>query len=494
MASRLAGGRAILAIVGRRAIVVGAGGAGLAALHALLQAGFEAIALEQNQELGGVWATTLYPSLTIHSRSFNYRFHDHPPVASRGPSATREEIQGYLRDYARAKGIADRIRYTSHVERIVYRPSRSTGRCVVVTADQEHACDVVVCATGFANAGHPHVPELPGRAASAVKVVHSSELSESMVDDIVAHRRKVVVLGAGKSAHEILWLLRGVDATWVYTKSLWSLSYETMYESRWNVPLYLYYLGITTLRRRYGFGPAMRAMQAPLRWSGMFVNPLEQDTDLCRNRAAIMKREQLEHLKTVRSVKAAVTAIAADGVVLDDGQTLEADYLVCATGYDRRRNLPDVVVEDAGRSTPRPLVAQHGFYRDMIDPEAPEVSLLAANVLYPQQLLGFSLGAQWLARFHAGRLRAQPSVDQMRASVAAEARQYAPWCSDEYQSGGLPYAHQRKEHVLPRLFEDMGLPRRLASTLVRSGANEQEFGRVCDEIARALSVDAARSP
>jgi hypothetical protein len=309
-----------------------------------------------------------------------------------------------------------------------------------------------------------------------------------MVDDITAHRRKVVVLGAGKSAHEILWLLRDADATWVYTKSLWAFSYERLYGAPWNVPLYLYYLQLATLRRRKGFGRVMRALQAPLRWSGMVVNPLEDDTDICRNRFAIMKREQLALLRTVARRKAAVTGLAERGVVLDTGEVLAADYLICATGYDRRQNLPAVAIEEDGQTRPHALDARHGFYREMIDPDVPEVSLLAANSLYLQQLLGYSLGAQWLARFHAGTLSLQPSADHMRRRVAKEAADFAPWCAGEYLSGGLPYAHERKEEVLPDLFEDMGLPRSLARKLVISAASEAAFGRVCDEIARGLGT------
>ncbi len=474
----------------RRVIVIGAGGAGLAGLHAMQQAGFEARAFEKNDELGGIWATTKYPSLTIHSRSFNYRFHDHPPIASREPHATREEVHAYLSAYARAKSIADKITYRTHVERITVRRSKATERCVVETTAGAHTCDVVVCATGFAQAGRHHVPELAGRATSRVKVVHSSELTPAMVEDIATNRRAVVVLGAGKSAHEILSLLRDANTTWVYTKSLWAFQYERLYGAPWNVPLYLYYLQLAALRRRrLGYGRVMRMLQAPLRWSGMLVNPLEDDSDVFRNRFAIMKREQLAFLKTVATRKASVAALTERGVALDTGEVLPADYLVCATGYDRRTNLPAVDIEDGGRSTTYTLAAQHGFYREMVDPAVPEVSLLAANPPYLQQLLGYSFGAQWLARFHAGTLARQPTSDEMRRAIADDAAEFAPWFSGEYLSGGLPYAHQRKEEVLPDLFEDMGLSSRLARKLVISAADEAKFGRVCDEIADLLNPE-----
>jgi len=485
---------------GARAIVIGAGGAGLAALHAMRQAGFDARAFEKNGAIGGVWATTKYPSLTIHSKSFNYRFHDFPPVPSRTANATREEILAYFADFARAKGIAGSIVRDHRIERVVRREGRAEGRCAVFATDTrtgentEHVCDVVVCATGFSNAGRPHVPELRGQHASRVTVVHSSALGPELFDDIVTHRRKVVVLGAGKSAHEILSLFRDTDSvrdlTWVWAKSLWALSYETLYSSStvpWNVLAYLYYLNVAALRRRIGFNRPMRWMQAPLRWSGFLVNPLETDSDVCMNRSAIMKREQLAYLKTIRSVKAEVVGLGERSVVLGNGDEIEADVLVCATGYDRAADLPALEIEAAdGTTTPHPLARQHAFYHQMIDPAVPEVSVLAANVLYPQQLLGYSLGAQWLARFHAGRLAEQPTRDEMMRAVRADAARFSAWSSGAYRSGGQPYAHERNEDVLPRLFSQMGLSPSLAWSLVTNAANEEKLAAACEAVAREL--------
>src|SRR5262249_15150331 len=160
------------------------------------------------------------------------------------------------------------------------------------------------------------------------------------------------------------------DLTWVYAKSLWSLKYEMLYSSStlpWNVIWYLYYIGLSTMRRRIGYGAPMKVLQAPLRWSGLLVNPLEPDSDVCNNRSAIMKEEQLSFLKTVRSVKSEVVGLGDRTVKLGNGEAIEADYLVCATGYDRRGNLPKVEIQAAdGTLEPHPLAEQHGFYRQMI--------------------------------------------------------------------------------------------------------------------------------
>ncbi|HEX7704617.1 MAG TPA: hypothetical protein VF403_27945, partial [Kofleriaceae bacterium] len=247
------------------------------------------------------------------------------------------------------------------------------------------------------------------------------------------------------------------------------------------------YLKLAALRRRIGFGFWMKLLQAPVRWSGLLVNPLEPHTDVCRNRVAIMKKDQLAFLKTVRSLKAAVVGLGDRTVVLDNGDTLEADYLICATGYDRSSNLPAVTIEASdGTSKIHDLRAQHGFYHQMVDPTVPEISVLAANVLYPQQVLGYSLGAQWLARFHAGTLAVHPTSEEMARSMQSDSAKFAPWCSGDYLSGGLPYAHQRNDDVLPLLFGQMGLKPSLAKKLVIHGANEPKFSELCAIVAQQL--------
>ena len=453
------------------------------------QAGFEVMALEMRDELGGVWSATQYP-LTTHAKSFSYRFHDFPPMTSAGSSATQAEVRDYLAAFARAKGIADNIRYGQRVERIIYRSDRSP-RCAVIAGEERHECDVVVCATGFANSGKPNVPRFEG--SSRVRVLHSSRVSPAIVDDIVGNHRQVVVLGAGKSAHEILWLLREQAAriTWLYVKSLWSTSYEKLYSDPvrepWNAALYLYYMTLQAARRKLGWGRAMKALQVPLVRSGYLVNPLEQDTDICMNRGAILKADQLAFLKTLRSIKTGVARLGESSVVLDRGDEIDADYLICATGYDRSASLPAVSIERDGGTIDHALAAQHGFYQHMIDPEVPEISVLSAAILYPQHLLGFSLGAQWLARFHQGRLRPQPSTADMKRWLARRAVDFGPWCSGDYLSNGVPYAHQRDKDVLPHLFEQMGVPPGLARSLHLRGTDERAFADVCDRVARALA-------
>lgn len=120
----------------RTAIVIGAGSAGLTALHAMTQAGFDTICLERNSSYGGIWLTTRYPKLAIHSKSLNYRFFDFHSVASVGDSATRAEILAYFADFIQAKGLTGKISYQERVLDVIYRKGRATQKCMLVVAQR----------------------------------------------------------------------------------------------------------------------------------------------------------------------------------------------------------------------------------------------------------------------------------------------------------------------------------------------------------------------
>ena len=75
----------------------------------------------------------------------------------------------------------------------------------------------------------------------------------------------------------------------------------------------------------------------------------------------------------------------------------------------------------------------------------------------------------------------------MRRSTAADAVAFGPWCSPAYESAGLPYAHERQEDVLPRLFAHMGLDGWLAHALVLAGGDERWFAALCGRVQRGLA-------
>ncbi len=485
--------------VKKKVVIIGAGGAGLAALHSMLKAGFDVEVLEKNKEIGGIWHSTKYPNLTIHSKTFNYRYIDFLPLVGKADRATREEILDYMKRFVAGSMGEQCIRFDVEVESITYRADRTLRKCEVrgrvlpmgesVTVE----CDFVVCALGFSNGGKPHMPEFPGVANFRGVVVHSSEFTQEMLDDARVNRKKIVVYGAGKSSHEILSVLEGLpkaDVRWVYRKSLWAISFEKMYDVRHIykfISIFTYYLFLCALRRRIGkYNWLLYVLERPLIWGGVFLNPLEPGYNIFQNRMAIMSARQYQLLKSISSTKAEIVELSETDVQLSDGSKFQAGYLICATGYERASNMPEVVVLRDGESRKYDHAAQHSFYLNMIDPAVPEISLFTSNIVYSQQIFGFSIAAEWLAKFFAGTLANGPSIPQMEGVIQNQKSDFSGWCSNHYLSKGGPYYFDKNNFVLSGILDELGIDKRLIRRLILFSTDEERFNQTCSKISSSL--------
>ena len=194
------------------------------------------------------------------------------------------------------------------------------------------------------------------------------------------------------------------------------------------------------------------------------------------------------------------------GVILDiDGVLLDAraSYHAVAEEAARRAIAPLVGAErarsvafDRHREVPA-FKAAGGFNDDW------EMSRAIALLLY----LRSRDEAPELADFLAGASGRGVSALYARRPIPIPAATVARICGALYAGSkcgelfgfeateAIPDAPEKgmweKEEVLPDLFVDMGLPRRLARKLVISAADEAAFGRCCDEITRALTVTRA---
>jgi putative flavoprotein involved in K+ transport len=172
-------------------IVIGAGPAGLATSRELTQAGIAHVVLERGDRLGYTWHN-LYDSLVLHT---GRHLSSLPGLAY--PRGTplfppRRTFIEYLERYATTfhLPIETRTNVTA-VERLgeSWRVHTADGRILESTA--------LVVATGIVS--NPRVPDIPGRAQFAGRVIHSVEYRRP---DGMSGRR-VLVVGAGNSAGEI---------------------------------------------------------------------------------------------------------------------------------------------------------------------------------------------------------------------------------------------------------------------------------------------------
>ena len=189
----------------RRAAVVGAGGVGLAAMKNLLAVGFDVVAYDLADEVGGNWyihgpTSRVYASThTISTKPFT-QFPDFPMPDDWPDYPHQTQMGEYLRRYAEHFGLRDRVRLRTEVVAVqAIDPSdRRTGWAVTSRGpdgEQTDVVDAVVVANG--HNWRPKVPDIPGTFSGTV--MHSAQYKSADV----LREKSVLVVGAGNTGCDI---------------------------------------------------------------------------------------------------------------------------------------------------------------------------------------------------------------------------------------------------------------------------------------------------
>ncbi len=178
--------------------VIGAGAAGLAAAHRLKASSIAFEVVERERDVGGIWDASLahgpvYRSTHLISSRPLTEFPDFPMPGDYPDYPNHAQALEYLRSYARAFGLYERIRFGQAVE----RAERVGGDAWSVTfGDGEtRVYSGLIVAAGI----HwmPILPEVPGTFDG--ECLHSSRYK---TPDIFRDKR-VLVVGAGNSGCDI---------------------------------------------------------------------------------------------------------------------------------------------------------------------------------------------------------------------------------------------------------------------------------------------------
>jgi len=306
--------------------VIGAGPCGLTALKNLRQAGLPAVALEQEQDLGGNWnygspASSVYQSAHMISSKRLTEFTDLPMPKEYPPYPGHAQVLAYLRDYAERFALAEHIRFGCAVERLEpaevgWRVHFADGR------DSEQFAGVLV-----ANGHHwdPRWPEYPGEFSG--QIMHARQYR---TPEVLAGRR-VVVVGAGNTGCDIAVeaaqhaaavfhsLRRGYH---FLPKFLFGRPADAcgVYLQRWRAPLWL--------RRR----AAARAMRVAIGEPQTYGLPAP-DHRLFETHP-IVNSQLLYFVGHGRiGIKPDVARLEGDSVEFADGSREKIDLILYATGY-----------------------------------------------------------------------------------------------------------------------------------------------------------------
>ncbi|CAE8626880.1 unnamed protein product, partial [Polarella glacialis] len=183
--------------------VIGAGVAGLQMARACLAHGLKVTVFDKAPKVGGLWQSN-YHSYGVQVPKEFYEFPDFPSPLAAGDYPTGAQTQAYIESYAQEFKLLPHIKLKHSVVALEQRAKGQKGFVFIYKtetgADQAEEFDFAVVASGM----YSQVRNMPDWAASkggfGGDVIHSSQYLEQAT----AKGKKVLVIGCGKSAIDIV--------------------------------------------------------------------------------------------------------------------------------------------------------------------------------------------------------------------------------------------------------------------------------------------------
>jgi cation diffusion facilitator CzcD-associated flavoprotein CzcO len=183
-----------------RVAVLGAGMAGIAAGIALTDAGFAFEIYEQAEEIGGTWRINRYPGVAVDTPSIYYSYSFELEASWSKYYPLGAEYQRYLHRVVDKYDLEHHIRFGTRIWGLAWDEKAQewiveSERDGVVRTERYRA---VITAAGFLN--RPKVPDLPGLSDFRGRWLHSAEWPQ----DLDLRGKRVGVVGAGATSVQVV--------------------------------------------------------------------------------------------------------------------------------------------------------------------------------------------------------------------------------------------------------------------------------------------------
>jgi cation diffusion facilitator CzcD-associated flavoprotein CzcO len=339
-------------------LIVGAGISGIdAAYHLRKQCpGKRFVVLESKESFGGTWITHRFPGIRSDSDLYTFGYRFKPWTGA--PIATAEKILAYMGEVIEENDLARHIRYRHRIDSASW--SRKDRRWTIDAlrtdtgeATRFSASFLWMC-QGYYRHSEPYTPEWPGMARFKGPIVHPQTWPEGLE---VAGKR-VVVIGSGATAATLVPALAG------------NCAHVTMLQRS---PTFF-----ITGRNANELADTLRELEIPEEWIHEIVRrKILKDqatfTRRCFEEPEVVRAELLEVVRKFlgpefdvdkhfnpryrpwrqrvafipdgdlfRAIREGKASVATDeietftetGIQLKSGETLDADIIVTATGFN----------------------------------------------------------------------------------------------------------------------------------------------------------------
>jgi putative flavoprotein involved in K+ transport len=284
-------------------IVIGGGQAGLATGYHLAREGLRSIILESHDRLGESWRRR-WDTLRLFTRA---RYDSLPGM--RFPHApdgfpTKDEVADYLETYAREMALP--VRLGTRVERL---DDSGRGGFVAVAGPDRFEARHVVVATGAFH--EPRVPDFASELRGGITQLHSSEYQRRSQ----LQRGGVLVIGASNSGAEIAFDAVREHETWLVGRDTGEMPFDINGRVSRLVDPFLWFALHRVLSTRTPMGRRARPFVQ------MHGGPIER----------VRKRDLAA--AGVRRVVGRAVGVSEGLPRLDDGQVLDVQNVIWATGF-----------------------------------------------------------------------------------------------------------------------------------------------------------------
>ncbi|XP_021750104.1 probable flavin-containing monooxygenase 1 [Chenopodium quinoa] len=447
--------------------ILGAGISGIAAAKQLAK--YEPMVFEASDSIGGVWKHASFRTTKLQTPRCDYEFSDFPwPDRDNSSFPSYVEIIDYLHSYANHFDVLKFVKFRSKVVELRYIGDENhregkgeygrlmTGHPVwevaVQTNDDFDSIErytfelVVVCIGKYGDI--PKIPTFPPKKGPEIfkgKVLHTLDyckLNKEEASSLVKGK-SVAIVGYKKSgidlAVECAEANQGPDGK-ACTMVIRTLHWTVPHYSIWGLPFYLFY---STRSSQYiherpdqnSLRALMCLLLSPMRrvvskiiesyllWKLPYEkhglkpeHPFHEDYASCQ--MAILPEKFFPEADEgrIKFKKASKWWFYENGLQFDDGSKLEADIVICATGYDGKKKLESIL--------PQPFTSFLDYngvmplYKSTINPMIPNMAFIG-YVETVSNLQTAELRCKWLARLVDDRFKL-PSVENMLGHIEKE--------------------------------------------------------------------------
>ena len=313
------------------AIVCGAGASGLAASAMLQGEGIRCVVLERSDHVGASWRER-YEGLRLNTLGWMSTMPGYHVGRRLRRFPSRDEWVSYLERYADHFQL--RLRFGSEVRRI----DREGGHWRVDTSNGSFSTPLTVVATGYDRI--PVIPDWPGRAEFQGQLMHSSEYRDAGP----FRGRDVLVVGPNVTGSELAFFLArgGAGRVRVAVRTPPTI----LRRCRVGVPLNPTALILHRLPAAVGDRAAALSQRTTFGDLSPYGLPQPEmglvSTNRERHRGPAIDDGFVDAVKEGEiEIVAAVEGFAGREVILADGDRIEPEVVIAATGY--RRGLEPLV-------------------------------------------------------------------------------------------------------------------------------------------------------